>query len=353
MRALKLLAGSAALAMCACSSSSSPTPAPSAPTPQAKSITVVGTPPTVGTSSQFTAFAVLVDGSSSTVTSTAVWSSTNTAVATVAAGGMVTAAAQGSTNIVAAYGGASGVLTITVAAPSTADVTGAVSDSVTGGRIAGATVTVSGVANRTTTTDASGTYSIKAIPQGAISISVAASGYITATRSVSLVNVANGVSFQNFLLGPGTVCPALGFDELPGDNSTTITMSSMCGLTLRTTLASWYSSANGRPAPSLQFSSLGTSTQGEVQITAGGKTFKFLSVDVYSSVTPIPYTFTGILGTTTVFTVSNTQGNTFGNFATVTNPQSSSVIDSLVIHLTNSAGTGSNPMGIDNVRVSF
>jgi hypothetical protein len=40
-------------------------------------------------------------------------------------------------------------------------------------------------------------------------------------------------------------------------------------------------------------------------------------VDVHSSTTQIPYTFTGMLGSTTVFAISGRQANTFGNFATV------------------------------------
>jgi hypothetical protein len=73
-------------------------------------------------------------------------------------------------------------------------------------------------------------------------------------------------------------------------------------------------------------------------------------VDVYSSTTAIPYTFTGMLGSTTVFTISGRQGNTFGNFATVANGQPGASIDTLLIKLTNAAAACcGNPMGVDNI----
>jgi hypothetical protein len=313
-------------------------------------VTVVGTPPTAGTSSQFTALAVLADGSTATVTSTAAWNSSNIAVATVTSGGMVTALASGSTDITAIYGGATGLLTITVPAAPTFTLSGTVTDSGTGRGLASATVQVSGTASRTTTTDATGRYSIAGLPGGTVSISVSAFGYISSTRSVTALS--NATATQNFSLAPGTPCPALGFDDLTVEFAT-VTTSSMCGLTLRTTLASWFMSTYGRPGPALHFQANGSPVQGEVQVTAGGQRFRFLSADLYSSVTRIPYTFTGILGSATVFTVTDTQGNTFGNFVTVANPQSSVFVDSLVIRLTNDPGAGPNPMGIDNIRVSF
>ena len=52
-----------------------------------------------------------------------------------------------------------------------------------------------------------------------------------------------------------------------------------------------------------------------VTATAVAK-FKFQSVDLYSSTTPIPYVITGITNSATVLSIQNTQGNTFGNFAT-------------------------------------
>ena len=43
-------------------------------------------------------------------------------------------------------------------------------------------------------------------------------------------------------------------------------------------------------------------------------------VDLHSSLTFIPYVVTGLMGSTKAFSVSGTVPNTFGNFATVANP---------------------------------
>ena len=111
----------------------------------------------------------------------------------------------------------------------------------------------------------------------------------------------------------------------------------------------------GHPAPFIQFSSpAGTTTTGELIVTAAGTKFRFQSVDLYSSTTPIPYTITGIANSATVLTIQRTQGNTFDNFATVTNPQPDAQLDALLIRLTNpSAPCCSNPMGLDNIVVIF
>jgi hypothetical protein len=69
------------------------------------------------------------------------------------------------------------------------------------------------------------------------------------------------------------------------------------------------------------------------------------SVDLYASLVPIPYQITGRRNSTTVFTLANTLPNTFGDFATVVNPQASAVIDTLVISLTD----GVSAMGLDNI----
>jgi hypothetical protein len=122
-----------------------------------------------------------------------------------------------------------------------------------------------------------------------------------------------------------------------------------------TTTASWIAIRTyGHPAPFIEFVSPGgVTTTGEIKVTATGAPFSFKSVDLYSSTTPIPYAITGLRKGATVFTLSNTLGNTFGNFATVINPQSSVSIDALSIQLTNAAALCCpNPIGIDNIGIS-
>jgi len=73
---------------------------------------------------------------------------------------------------------------------------------------------------------------------------------------------------------------------------------------------------------------------------------------LYSSVTRIPYTITGVRNDQAVFSLTDTLPNTFGAFRTVANSHSADLIDTLVIELTNSTpACCSNPMGLDNIVV--
>lgn len=94
-------------------SSSSP-----GPSPTLQSIQVTpGTPSLpLGVSQQFKATGKYSDNSSRDVTSSATWSSSNTAAATISSSGMATAQGLGSTTITASYSGVSGTTTATVTA---------------------------------------------------------------------------------------------------------------------------------------------------------------------------------------------------------------------------------------------
>jgi hypothetical protein len=111
--------------------------------------------------------------------------------------------------------------------------------------------------------------------------------------------------------------------------------------------------AFGNPAPSIQFVRLASqgTLVGEVTVTsATGALFEFESVDLYSSVTTIPHEVIGVRGGVAVFAFSGTVPNTFGQFATVTNPHSATAIDTLLIRVSNPAtACCNNPTGIDNL----
>ena len=112
------------------------------------------------------------------------------------------------------------------------------------------------------------------------------------------------------------------------------------GFTVTPTQGTWEVwTTYGNPEPFIVFDSPAEAPvlNASITVTASGELFSFTSVDVYSSVTPIPYVFTGIRNGTTVFTASDTQPNTFGGFATVQNPYSSESVDTLVITLSNPA----------------
>jgi hypothetical protein len=128
------------------------------------------------------------------------------------------------------------------------------------------------------------------------------------------------------------------------------------GFTLSLPSGNWRGSTQfGNPAPFVQFvRPAGPAALTEViTLTTGGLPFHFGSFEVYSSVVPVPYTFTGRLNSQPVFSRSNTLPNPMGRFVPISNPDAIVPIDELIISLTNTASTCcSNPVGIDNLLVA-
>jgi len=85
-------------------------------TPVVASIVVAGTAPTIGTTAQFSATAILSDGANQSVTTQATWQSSSLLVATVAETGIVTGVGVGSTDITATYRNVSGMIHIAIKA---------------------------------------------------------------------------------------------------------------------------------------------------------------------------------------------------------------------------------------------
>ena len=96
------------VATAACGSNS-----PAAPS-TITSLSVTGTAPAVGSSSQFTATETLSTGAVQDVTSSATWTSSDSTVATVSSAGLVTSLASGTVVISASYSGMAGSESITV-----------------------------------------------------------------------------------------------------------------------------------------------------------------------------------------------------------------------------------------------
>lgn len=107
----------------------------------------------------------------------------------------------------------------------------------------------------------------------------------------------------------------------------------------------WSRNSYGAPGPSLVFTGVGDAS---VTLTSISGSFQFHSVGLYSSMTVIPYTLRGTLAGQPVFTLTATQPNTFGTFATLATT-SSAPIDQLTITLTNPMA--GNPMGLDNITL--
>ncbi len=154
--------------------------------------------------------------------------------------------------------------------------------------------------------------------------------------------------------GASTACPVIGFDE-SGAPAAPVTTYTRCGFTVTATTSNWTVwTGYGYPPPFIGFmSDAGETTTGQIRVTAAAGKFTFQSVDVYSSTTPIPYVIRGVANGETVFTLQDTQPNTYGNFATVGNPDASAQIDALVIQLVNPAAPCCpNPTGLDNIVVN-
>jgi hypothetical protein len=311
-----------------------------------KSLIVAGTPPAVGTSSQFTAVAVRTDGASDPVTAQAAWRSSNTAVATVSPNGVVLGVSHGSVEISATYGGARGSFSFDIAAATSFTLSGTITDVTTRLPVTGATIVARDATgtSRTATTNSTGRYSITDLPSGTLDVSVRADGYATSLQSTRLT----GDLTIDVALVRASDCSAIGFDGLA--RSDTFSGYVACGFTVTPTTSNWsVSTASGRPAPFVQFTSQArVSSSGEVVVTATAQ-FKFQSVDLYSSAAPVLYTVTGIANGTAALTMQNTLDTT-GAFVTITNTQASIAIDALVIRLTTPVTSCcASAIGIDNI----
>jgi hypothetical protein len=138
------------------------------------------------------------------------------------------------------------------------------------------------------------------------------------------------------------------FNGLPGDQGSPFTSFTEAGFTVAAISGSWLVGKNyGHPPPFIFFKH--PIVEGSIEITYDGGTFSFGSLDVYSSVTPVPYVFTGHLNGKTMFTTSGTVPLPYGNFISVSNPHRADLIDTLQVTLSTSI---QNAVGVDNIVVN-
>lgn len=347
----------AALAVGGCrdqpTNSASPTSSQPSPAPTVAALSIEGTVPALGERSQFSATAILPNGTAQSVTTRATWQSANTSIATVTAAGMVTAVAAGTTEISATYEGVRATRGVTVVARAQVTVSGRVTDGMTGGALPNITVAILDGVNqaRATTTDDRGQYALANLLAGSFTLSASAAGYATVSQR-AVVTADSRLDLELPRSTSSGACPPITFSTLT-TNLAAVATQLECGFMVEATQAEWFGvSTYGNPAPSLQFAA-STPTTGVVRVTAGGRLFRFRSADLYSSVTPIPHVIEGTRGSAVQFTIQGTVPNTFGRFATVTNGQADLLIDALSIRITNPTASGSNPVGVDNIHVTF
>ncbi len=153
----------------------------------------------------------------------------------------------------------------------------------------------------------------------------------------------------------GTTMVTIAFGDLSGNGSQFIEYDEL-GFRVSSGIGSWeVMESYGNPAPAIIFMREADEPdfQGEVEITSNGSFFSFNSVDLYSSITPIPYTIKGFRDSELVFTLSDSVPNTFGKYIKVENPEAADAIDTLTIRISNPATPCcSNPVGLDNIVVS-
>ena len=160
-------------------------------TPTVVSVAVVGSPPAVGAAAPFSATATLSDGTTSTITNAAAWSSSDATIASVSASGVVTGIASGDVDITATYQTVVGRRRVTIAPPTpkTFRISGTLRDAASGGVLAHVTVAAEDnafVRYRAVSGD-DGAYAISDFPPGRASLTVETDGFepMTQTTTVS------------------------------------------------------------------------------------------------------------------------------------------------------------------------
>jgi hypothetical protein len=132
--------------------------------------------------------AVLSNGTSQDQTLASQWSSSNAAVASISATGLVTAVSSGSTTIVATFQGFQGARAVVVAPPATFTLTGTLTDGTSHGILPNITIQIVAGANagKSAVTDSSGNYAMSGLSAGTFTLSVSATSYQTTTQQVTL-----------------------------------------------------------------------------------------------------------------------------------------------------------------------
>jgi hypothetical protein len=192
----------------------------------------------------------------------------------------------------------------------------------------------------------------------ATTLSVSAPPGTYYVRVVALNAFGGSVGSAEVIVNVGTTPTELitiNFDGLSGvPNRTPLTTTyTESGFTVTPTAQTWESLITfGNPAPFIQFSRTASqSTQvGEITVTSNGNPFRFISVDLYSSVTTIPHEIIGVRNGVPVFALSGTVPPTNGTFVTVASTQPTQLIDLLLIRVSNPATPCcNNPVGVDNI----
>src|SRR5712691_5119594 len=173
----------------ACSGESTTSPATNPPPAlTVTAVTISGTAPPVGQTSQLTATATMSNGTTQDVTAQAAWQSSNTSVVIVSGSGVATGVAAGEADVTVAFSGASGSLHVKLQARTFA-VAGLISDSESGRSIDGEVEVLDGAnAGKVTRADSTGHYSLSGLVAGSFAVRARATGYDSSDIRVTIVD---------------------------------------------------------------------------------------------------------------------------------------------------------------------
>jgi Carboxypeptidase regulatory-like domain/Bacterial Ig-like domain (group 2) len=172
---------------CSGKSTTSPTTTPP-PALTVTAVTISGTAPAIGQTSQLTATATMSNGTTQDVTAQSAWQSSNTSVVIVSSSGAATGVAAGEADVRAAFSGVNGSLHIKLQARTFA-VAGVITDSESGRSIDGEVEIVDGAnAGKVTRADSTGRYSLSGLVAGSFALRARATGYDSSDMRVTIVD---------------------------------------------------------------------------------------------------------------------------------------------------------------------
>lgn len=154
----------------------------------------------------------------------------------------------------------------------------------------------------------------------------------------------------------------IGFQGLSGDDGAAFTSYTESGFAVEAATGRWLINRRyGNPAPFIYFiqaDGVAAVSPASIFVTSAGRPLIFYSAELYSSVTPIIYSFVGTRDGHKVFEQTGTTPNTFGRFGfarlEIEPAYKNILVDRLQLQLSGSpipAAVGSNPVGIDNIVV--
>jgi len=163
---------------------------PVAPTPTVTAISISGSMPEIGATTQLTVTATLSDGNKEDVTAKAAWQTSNAAVITISESGVARGVGAGEADITASYGGSTSSQHVRLDFR-TFTLAGVVTDDATGRPVAGSEIEIldgKNAGKRSPLSDGNGYYSMPGLLADTFGIRARAYGYDFADRTVTIAD---------------------------------------------------------------------------------------------------------------------------------------------------------------------